>query len=66
MRRNMLACGRVSVGLSPRLGKWVVLMERICSEEDSAATGYRHFVVWAVIGLVLSFVAGAIEPTEAG
>jgi len=62
----MLACGRASVGLSPRLGKWVVLMERICSEEDSAPTGYRHFVVWAVIGLVLSFVAGAIEPTRAG
>ena len=66
MRRNMLACGRVSVGLSPRLGKWVVLMERICSEEDSAPRGYGHFVVWAVIGLVLSFVAGAIEPTGAG
>jgi len=41
-------------------------MERICSEEDSAPTGYRHFVVWAVIGLGLSFVAGAIEPTRAG
>jgi len=66
MRRNMLACGRASVGLSPRLGKWVVLMERICSEEDSAPTGYRHFVVWAVIALVLSFVAGAIEPAGAG
>jgi len=31
-------------------------MERICSKEDSAPTGNRHFVVWAVIGLVLSFV----------
>jgi hypothetical protein len=41
-------------------------MERICIEEDSAPTGYRHFVVWAVIGLVLSFVAGPIEPTGAG
>jgi quinohemoprotein ethanol dehydrogenase len=28
--------------------------------------GYRHFVVWAVIALVLSFVAGAIEPAGAG
>ena len=27
--------------------------------------GYRHFVVWAVIATLLSFVAGAIEPAGA-
>jgi quinohemoprotein ethanol dehydrogenase len=40
-------------------------MERICIEEDSAPTGYRYLVVWAVIATVLSFIADAIDPARA-